>query len=151
MSETTWKVAVLLLVNFTEVAPVKPDPRRVTAVPMGPDDGEKELIDDFTVNVLPLVAVPPALVTVILPVVAPKGTVAVIFVLEFTVKSAAVALNFTAVAVLKLVPLMVMSSPTTPLVGEIEVMVAMAPFTVNVALLVPVPPAVVTEMGPVLA
>jgi len=65
VSETTWKVAVLLLVNFTEVAPVKPDPRRVTAVPMGPDDGEKELIDGFTVNVLPLVAVPPALVTVI--------------------------------------------------------------------------------------
>lgn len=151
MSETTWKVAVLLLVNFTEVAPVKPDPRRVTAVPIGPDDGESELMDGFTVNVLPLVAVPPALVTVILPVVAPEGTLAVIVVFESASKSAEVPLNFTTVAVLKLVPLMVMPSPTTPLVGEIEVMVAIVPFTVNVELLVPVPPAVVTEMGPVLA
>jgi hypothetical protein len=145
------KVAVLPLVNFTAVAPVKPVPWMMTAVPMGPDEGEREVIDGLTVNVLPLVAVPPAFVTVILPVVAPAGTVAVIFVLELAVKSASVPLNFTAEAVSKLVPLMVMLSPTTPLVGDIELIVAMVPFTEKDELLVPVPPTVVTEMGPALA
>lgn len=54
-----------------------------------------------------LVAVPPGAVTEIGPVVAPDGTVAVICVALTTVKVAETPLKFTAVAPVKLVPVMV--------------------------------------------
>lgn len=70
---------------------------------------------------------PPAVVTVMSTVPAePAGAVAVIWVAEFTVKLVAlVAPNFTAVAPLKLVPVMVMDEPpaVVPLVGETELIV----------------------------
>ena len=53
--------------------------------PIAPLFGDSEVIAGFIVKLLALVPVPPELVTVILPVVAPHGTVAVILVLEFTV------------------------------------------------------------------
>src|SRR5256885_3254602 len=70
-----------------------------------------------TVKLLALLAVPAEVVTLIGPVVAPAGTAAVMVVAEPTVKVAFVPLNSTAVAPVKLVPLMVTLVPTGPLVG----------------------------------
>ncbi len=70
------------------------------------------------------------MVTVMSTVLAePAGAVAVIWVAEFTVKLVAlVAPNFTAVAPLKLVPVMVMDEPPAagPLVGVMAVTVGAA-------------------------
>ena len=65
--------------NFTVVAPVKLVPLIVTDVPTPPLAGEKLLIvgAGTTVNDVVLVAVPPGVLTVMLPVVAPAGTVSV--------------------------------------------------------------------------
>src|SRR3989442_15829996 len=80
----------------------------VTLVPTPPLAGEKLLIvgAGMTVKLLALLAVPPAVVTLIGPVEAPLGTVAAIEVDEFTVKPALTPLNRTALAPVKLVPLM---------------------------------------------
>ena len=79
MSEFTVNVAVVPL-NFTAVAPVKAVPVIVTLAPTTPLVGEKLVTvgDDTTVKLLALVAVPPGVVTLIVPFVAPLGTVAVI-------------------------------------------------------------------------
>ena len=67
-----------------------------------------------------LVAVPPDVVTVTLPV-DPLPTMAVIWVDESTVKlDAAVMPNLTAVAPVKLVPVIVTDVPIPPAVGENE-------------------------------
>ena len=63
-------------------------------------------------------AVPDAVVTVILPVVAPAGTMAVIRSSFAKLKLADVPLNRTLVAPVKWLPLMVTDVPTTPLDGE---------------------------------
>jgi hypothetical protein len=137
----------------TEDALLRFDPLMVTwVVPACPLVGVKLLIAGFTVKLLALVAVPTELVTVIFPVVAPAGTVAVIFVAEFMTNVACVLLNATAVAVLKFVPLIVTAAPTAPLVGEMEVIVGEPEtVTVNEAALVPVPPDVVTLIEPLVA
>ncbi len=64
--------------NVTAVAPVKFVPLIVTLVPTSPLVGEKVVIVGWltTVKLLALVAVPPGVVTVSGPVVAPPGTVA---------------------------------------------------------------------------
>jgi hypothetical protein len=64
--------------NVTEVAPDRVVPVITTAAPTGPAAGEKPVIAGLRVKVLLLVAVPPGVVTLIFPVVAPDGTVAVI-------------------------------------------------------------------------
>ena len=71
------KVAAVPL-NVTEVVPVKFVPLTVTLVPTGPPVGVKLVIVGglTTVKLLPLVAVPPEVVTLIEPLVAPPGTVA---------------------------------------------------------------------------
>ena len=69
---------------------------------------------------------------------------------EFTVKVAVVPLNFTAVAPVKAVPVITTLAPTAPLVGEMPVMVG-GGITVKEPALVPVPPAVVTLIVPVVA
>ena len=84
-----------------------------------------------TVKLLPLEAVPAVVVTRIGPVVAALGTVAVIWVLEFTVKLAPVLLKATAVAAVKLLPLIVTLVPTGPLVGLNELIVGSAVAPVN--------------------
>src|SRR5439155_13323170 len=106
-----------------------------------------------TVKLLALVAVPPGVLTWIGPLVAPLGTVAVIWVLVFTVKLAAVPLKRTAVAPVKLVPVMVTEVPTGPLVGLKELMLGGAGGVVTVKLLalVAVPPGVLTWIGPLVA
>ncbi len=79
------------------------------------------------VKSLLLVAVPPGVVTVTLPV-DPLPTMAVIWVVEFTVKpNAAVPPNFTALAPVKLVPKTVTVVPVPPDVGLKYVMVGALP------------------------
>ena len=97
-----------------------------------------------TVKFEPLVAVPDGVVTVILPVVAPAGTTAVIRPSFTTLKLADVPLNRTLVAPVKWLPLMVTEVPTTPLDGEKLLIVgADPPVTVKFDALVAVPDGVV--------
>ena len=71
--------------------------------------------------------------------------------MEFTVNVvASVPLKATAVAVLKLAPVMVTLVPTRPLVGVKEVMLG-ATMTVKSVALVPVPAGLVTLIFPVVA
>ena len=142
--------------NRTLVAPVKWLPLMVTDVPTAPLDGEKLLIvgvdPPVTEKFEPLVAIPDAVVTVILPVVAPVGTTAVIRPSFATLKLADVPLNRTLVAPVKWLPLMVTDVPTTPLDGEKLLIVgADPPVTVKFEPLVAIPDAVVTVILPVVA
>jgi hypothetical protein len=110
-------------------------PLIVTLVPTGPLAGVKlETVGGLmTVKLLALLAVPAGLVTLIGPLAAPAGTVAVIVLAEFTLKPALVPLNSTAVAVLKLVPLIVTLVPTGPLPGvKLETVGGLALETVTV-------------------
>lgn len=79
-----------------------------------------------TVNTFELVAEPLGVVTEILPVLAPVGTVVVIFVSELITNVADVPANLTKVAPVKPAPLIVTVVPTRPLVGENEVIVGAA-------------------------
>src|SRR5437867_7913691 len=142
--------AALTPLNRTAVASVKLEPLIVTLVPTGPLAGVKPVIDGgLIVNTLALVAVPPGVVTVIDPVVAPAGTVAWIAVAEFTVKLAFTLLKRTAVVPVKLVPLMLTPVPTGPLAGV--KLVIDGGLIVNAVLLMAVPPSVDTLIGPVVA
>ena len=105
----------------------------------------------FTVKLLEEVAVPAGVVTDIVPVVAPVGTVAVIWVALFTVNGAEVPLNFTEVEPVKLVPMMVTLDPTNPLVGVKLVIEGAEAETVKLAEDVAVPAGVVAEIFPVVA
>ena len=110
--------AALTPLNVTADVPMKFVPLMVTPVPTGPLVGVKlVIVGGLTVNTLELLAVPPAVVTLTGPVVALTGTVAYIAVAEFTVKVALTPLKVTAVAPLKLLPLMVTFVPTGPLDG----------------------------------
>jgi hypothetical protein len=136
---------------------VKAVPVIVTAVPVLPLVGENDVIvgaGTVTVKFLALVAVPPGVVTVILPVVAPVGTFVSIRVpWAFTVNDAETPLNFTAVAPANPLPLIRTEVPTGPLVGENEEIVGAAAVVVTVKFvaLVAVPPGVVTVIFPVTA
>jgi uncharacterized protein GlcG (DUF336 family) len=98
-----------------------------------------------------LVAVPPGVVTLIEPVFAPFGTIAVSEVLETTVNEALVPPNVTFVVPLKFVPTIVTFVPAGPLVGVNDEMVGAGGttgVTVNAFALVAVPPGVVTAIKP---
>src|SRR5438309_11819713 len=88
-----------------------------------------------TVKLALLVAVPPGVVMLIVPVAAPAGTVAVIWVSLFTAKAAVVPLNFTAVAPLTLLPVIVTLVPTGPLVGANELSAGAGRVAVQLAVL----------------
>jgi hypothetical protein len=142
----------------TAVAPVKFVPLILTEVPIGPLVGLNDVIVGapvaVTVKFVELVAVPLGVVTRIGPVVAPVGTVTVILVpAPFTVKPGAFTLlNETAVAPVKLVPLIWTEVPTGPLVGLNDVIVgAPVPVTVKFVELVAVPSGLATAIGPVVA
>ena len=109
--------------KVTDVVPVKPLPRTVTAVPTGPLVGVKEEMDGLrvTLKLVELVATPDGVDTVIRPVAAPFGTIAVICVSVFTVKLAASPAKRTAVAPVKPRPVIVTVLPTGPLFGVKEV------------------------------
>jgi hypothetical protein len=146
------------LPNLTEVAPASPEPAIVTSVPTGPEVGEIDVIVGpavvvVTVKLLALVPAPAEVVTEIGPLVAPAGTVAVTCESLTTENDAAVPLNFTKLAPVKLAPVTVTDVPAAPLAGENDEIVGAAATvdTVKLAVLVPVPPALVTEIGPVVA
>ena len=82
------------------------------------------VIVGFGINTKPvLVAMPPGLVTVMLPLV-PSPTTASMVVLSITLKEAAsVPPKATAVAAIKLLPIIVTVLPVPALAGEKEVMV----------------------------
>src|SRR5436309_6107114 len=122
-SEFTVKTADTPL-NVTVVAPVRLVPVSVTEVPTGPLIGLNARMTgapgEVTVKLITLVALPSESVMAIGPVVAPDGTVAVIWMLESTVKAAAVPLKVTAVATLassKPFPVMMTEVPTGPVIG----------------------------------
>ena len=73
--ETTVNVAGAPL-KMTAVTPMKLVPMMVTEAPAEPLAGEKEMIPGFTVKLPELVAVPAVLVTLMGPLVAPGGTMA---------------------------------------------------------------------------
>jgi len=143
----------VLLPNITLVAPVKFVPLIVTCVPTGPLAGVKLAIvgGGITAKLVPLVAKPPGVVTVIGPEVAPAGTVAMIF-MPLNLNDALVPLNVTEVAPLRFAPLIVTDVPTLPLAGVKPVIVGgRFATTVKFVELIAVPPPVVTATGPVVA
>src|SRR6266568_4179458 len=89
----------------------------VTVLPRMPVVGEKEVITGTSVKICVLVTLVVDFVTEIGPLTAPFGTVAVICVSEATVNGAEVPLKATAVAPVKLLPVMVTDVPTGPVVG----------------------------------
>jgi len=138
--------------NCTKVAPVKFVPVKIMESLAAPLVGVKLVMVGAGVKLLVLVAVPPGVVTEMGPVVAPVGTVKVIWEIAFTVKLLAmVPLNLTAETPVKLVPVRITAVPTAPLLGLKLVIVGATTVTVKLVLLVAVPPGVVTEMGPVVA
>jgi hypothetical protein len=103
-----------------------------------------------TVKFVELEAPPTLFVKVIRPVVAPSGTTTASWVSEIPLKFVvAVALKETDLVPVKCVPVRVTVVPTTPLVGEKEVIVGAAvEFTVKIAELVPAPDGVTTLIFP---
>ena len=133
VAELTVKLVAAVAPNFTAVAPVKLVPVITTLVPptIGPDVGARPVTVGAATKVkVPTdVPVPPSVVTLTVTDPAPAGEVAVICVAELTVKLvAAVAPNLTAVAPVKLVP--VMTTLVPPAVGPD---VGASPVTVGAA------------------
>ena len=116
----------------TAVAPVKFVPLIRTEVPTGPLVGLNDVIVGapvvVTVKFVELVAVPSGLATAIGPVVAPAGTVVVIFCALSIVNVADVPLKVTLVTLgpLKFWPWIVTEDPTGPLAGENDEIVGAA-------------------------
>jgi len=110
VSLTTVKGAVMPLNNTVE-AVVRFVPLRMMLAPNPAPAlvGMNELIVDGsgTVKFVALVAVPPGVITLIGPLVVPDCTLAVIMLLDTRLKIAAVPLNFTTEALLKLLPVSV--------------------------------------------
>src|SRR5256712_8816342 len=120
-------------------------PLIATLVPTAPLVGVKPVIVGglaVTVKLPALVPVPPGVVTLIVPVVAPAGTVAWIAVAELTAKPALTPLKATAVAPVKFVPLIATLVPTAPLVGVKPVIVGGLDVTVVARGVVPDTPGV---------
>jgi hypothetical protein len=120
---TVMDVVVLLVLvavvepNLTVALPMLV-PVIVTVAPTPPLVGFINVMKGPTLKSGPS-SLPAGFATLILPVVAPDGTVVVIFVAEITLNDdTAVPLNFTAVAPVKPVPVISTSVPTAPLFGE---------------------------------
>ena len=127
VAETGVIVVAALPLNVMLVAPVRNVPAMATTVPAGPLVGVKLVTVGgvVTVYVAVLIAVPAGATIVILPEVAPAGTVALTEVAEVTVNVvAAFPLNLTAVAPVRLVPVITTAVPTGPLTGVKLVIVA---------------------------
>src|ERR1700681_338704 len=108
--------------------------------------------EGFTVKLTPLLANPPT-VTTTLPVVAPLGTGVTMLVALQLVGAATVPLKVTVLPpwlVPKLVPVVVITAPTTPEVGLTLVMVGAEGFTVKFIPLLGSPPPLTTKL-PVVA
>ena len=121
VADLTWKLFASVPLNLTAVAPAKPKPLIVTAVPTGPLGGLTfviEVVDGGTVKPPGLRADPAAVVTTIAPVVAPAGTVATSQVSQRTENVAGTPLNVTDVAPARYVPWIATLVPTAPDPGE---------------------------------
>ena len=120
-------VVALALWNRTRVAPVKFVPVMVMTVPTGPEVGVNDVMvgGGMTVKGVVVFTEPPGVVTVIVPVPAPLGTVTVSWVpAAFAEKTVAFALwNRTAVTPLRYEPVTVTTVPIGPEVGVKDVMV----------------------------
>jgi hypothetical protein len=151
-SSVTVKVGWAVVLNVTALAPVNPVPVIVTGVPTDPLVGLKlETVGTggaVTLYDVDEVATPPGVVTVMVPLVAPVGTVAVMWESFVNEKVADTVWNATAVTPVNPDPLITTEVPTGPLVG---LKLAIAGFTVNVPDEVAVPPGVVTVILPVVA
>ena len=138
--------------NWTAVVPVKLLPVMVTEVPAAPDVGVNDVIAGVVAyEKLPLeVAVPPGAVTAIATAVllVPRfGTTAVIDVAEFTVKLCTLVVpNWTAVAPVKLLPVIVTDVPLPPDVGVNDVIAGVVAYE-KLPLEVAVPPGAVTAIA----
>jgi len=145
-------VVAVVPLNLTAEAPPKFVPVMTTEVPTGPEVGEKPVIvvvgPEPTTKSAALFVVPPGVVTEIFPVVAPEGTVAVILVEELSENVAETPLNWTAEALLKVVPLITTLVPTGPDPG---VKLVIAGGTRKEAALEAAPAAFVTLIFPVVA
>jgi hypothetical protein len=103
----------------------------------------------WTLKIVILAAVPPGVVTLIFPVFARFGTVAVMSVSLFTVNVVAFTPpNVTLVACVKLSPSMLTTVPTGPFAGE---KLRISGRTRNSTLLVKMPAGTTTRSGPVVA
>lgn len=105
---------------LTLLTPVKPTPTIASVVPTEPLPGLRRTIFGAVIIVkgAPEAAVPLGVTTLITPVAASAGTVAVICVPLLTVKAVAgVEPNFTAVAPVKLLPVSTTLASTAPLAG----------------------------------
>jgi hypothetical protein len=100
-----------------------------------------------TIKLLLLATMPAELVTVILPGVAPAGTLVVIDVAAVALKLALTPLKLTLVTPMKFVPVSVTLVPAAPLVGVNDVKVG-ALMIVKLLALAPVPAGVVTLILP---
>src|SRR5215831_16918853 len=134
--------------KVTAVAAVKFAPLMTMLAPGFPLVGVNPVIRGATVKIAVLVAVPPALVTLMGPVVALAGTVAVICELPLIVKAPPRPLNFTAVVPVNAAPVIVTRVPGAPLGGE---KVVIAEETAKFAVLVALPAGVVTAILPEVA
>ena len=80
VAETWTTVDATVPLNFTVELLLKPTPFIVTTVQVGPLPGPKPVIDSVIVKFVALVPVPAGVVTEILPITAPFGTTALIWV-----------------------------------------------------------------------
>jgi hypothetical protein len=136
----------------TPEVPVRFVPVIVTFVPTGPEAGVNDVIvggKGITVKFAALGAVPPAVVTPILPVVAPAGTVAFSEAAETAVTAAAATpLNLIDEPAVKFVPAIITTVPGVPEAGVNDVTVGAGGVTVKAPKVVAVSPAVVTAIVP---
>jgi len=147
VAEITVKLLAATPPKLTAVAPVKPAPVMVTVSPGPAPVGENDVIIGPATKVKPVrVPVPPGDVTAKLPL-APEATTAVIRKGVMTVKlAAAVPPNVTAVAPVKLLPLISTVAPAAALVG-VKLVIFGGDTNVNPPS-VPVPPGPVAETLP---
>ena len=151
VAETTLNDGAGVLLNVTAVTPSKLVPVMVTVVPTVPDVGVNLVtVGAGTVKLVPAVPVPTAVVTLMGPVVAPAGTVALTDVAVLVTIVAGAPLKVTTVALPIFVPVMVTLLPTAPEIG-VKLEIVGGPMTVKLVVLVPVPLGAVTLTGPVVA
>ena len=127
VSLTTMKEAAAVPPKLTAVVPTKLVPLMVMLAPDAPDVGVNDvMVGAGIVKLAALVAVPPGVVTATVPEV-PLPTLAIMVVALVTEKELAVVPpNVTAVAPVRLVPVIVTVAPTLPVVGVKEVIVGAA-------------------------
>ena len=151
VGDTTVNVVAYVAPNLIAVVSRSVVPVSVTTVPTGPLAGEKDVIIGGTLKnwPLPLWTVPSGVATRIFAFAgAPSGTTAVIWVGESTVNDAAGTVpNLTALAPVKLLPVMTTCVPGCPLSGVKELIMGPSGGVVNFSVLVAVPPGVVTEIA----